>query len=328
MWGSTILPGVTVGKRFSPAMFAAAQPRAVWVVIVNYNTARLLEQCLASLRESRLDRPCSVFVVDNRSQDDSRALVREHFPDVVLLECERNLGFARANNLALRRILALVPEANQAEHAVLLLNTDCFVHPETLRELLRVLDEERDVGIVGPKLLRPDGSLDLACRRSFPTPAAAFWKLTGLAQLFPHSRRFAQYNLTYLDPDQPADVDAVSGACLLTRLQTIAQVGLLDESYFMYGEDLDWAYRIKARGWRVRYCPTAVAVHLKGGSWGRRDPRVLWEFYRAMLLFYRRHYAPRNRQLLNLLVYTGVYLRFALALFGLLLRRFRSDFTD
>lgn len=324
MWDGTTSPGATVAETgFVPAATTATQPRGVWVVIVNYNTAELLERCLVALRQSDLDRACSVFVVDNGSQDGSSELVRSRFPDVTLLECGRNLGFARANNLALRRILAWLPQDVRRDHAVLLLNTDCFVRPDTLRQLVAVLDGEPDVGIVGPKLVRADGRLDLACRRSFPTPLTALWKLAGLASLFPRSQRFGRYNLTYLDPDQSAEVDAVSGACMLVRVEAIVQAGLLDEAYFMYGEDLDWAYRIKARGWRVRYEPRAVALHLKGGSWGRRDPRVLREFYRAMVLFYRRHYAGRYPRVVDGLVYAGISARFLLALVGLWLRRFR-----
>jgi GT2 family glycosyltransferase len=293
----------------------------VWVVVVNYNTAGLLDRCLTALRASELDRPCTAFVVDNGSEDGSVALVRERFPEVVLLEAGRNLGFARANNLALRRILALIPDCARRTHAVLLLNSDCFVEPATIRRLVAVLDREPDVAVVGPKLVLPDGRLDAACRRSFPTPMTALWKLTGLARLFPRSRRFGRYNLTFYDPDEPLEVDAVSGACMLVRLQAVAEAGLLDEAFFMYGEDLDWAYRIKQRGWRVRYEPAARAVHVKGGSWGRRDPRVLWEFYRAMALFYRRHFAWRQPWPVRCLVYAGIGMRFGVALLALGVRR-------
>jgi len=322
MSGSTISRGVTSSERvLQPPAVTAAAPQGVWVIVVNYNTADLLERCLEALRATQLDRPCTVFVVDNGSRDASVARVRERFPEVVLLETGANVGFARANNLALRRVLAFVPEQVRRAHAVLLVNSDCFVEPETIQRLVGVLDREPDVAVVGPKLVLPDGRLDLACRRSFPTPATALWKLTGLARVFPGSRRFARYNLTFCDPDEPLDVDAVSGACMLVRLQAVVEAGLLDEAYFMYGEDLDWAYRIKQRGWRVRYEPAARAVHLKGGSWGRRDPRVLWEFYRAMALFYRRHYAAHQPVLLRWLVYAGIGMRFGVALLGLVVRR-------
>ncbi len=322
MWDSTTLPGVISGERvLQPASVTADASRGVWVVVVNYNTAGLLERCLQALRASSLDRPCTVMVVDNGSRDGSVELLRERFPEVLLLETGHNIGFARANNVALRRILALVPERIRHKHAVLLLNSDCFVEPDTIQRLVAVLDSDPGVAIVGPKLVLPDGRLDLACRRSFPTPGSAFWKLTGLATLFPRNRWLGRYNLTFLDPDTPADIDAVSGACMLVRLSAIAEAGLLDEAYFMYGEDLDWAYRIKTRGWRVRYEPAARALHLKGGSWGRRDPRVLWEFYRAMVLFYRRHYASRQPWPVQALVYAGIGARFLLALVALAVRR-------
>jgi len=325
MSGSTTWRGARGRESaIQPVAVTATAPRGVWVVIVNYNTAGLLERCLTAVSASCLDRPLSVLVVDNDSQDNSVEMVRRQFPQVLVLETGRNLGFARANNVALRRILALLPELVRCGHAVLLLNSDCFVEPETIARLVAVLDREPTVAVVGPKLVLPDGRLDLACRRSFPTPESALWKLTGLATLFPRSRRFGRYNLTCYDPDQPLEVDAVSGACMLVRLRAIEEVGLLDEAYFMYGEDLDWAYRIKARGWRVRYEPAARAVHVKGGSWGRRDPRVLWEFYRAMALFYRRHYAPHQSRLLRGLVYAGIGLRFGLALAVLVVRRLAS----
>ncbi|MCS7051069.1 MAG: glycosyltransferase family 2 protein, partial [Thermomicrobium sp.] len=237
MSDSTTSPGVTTveARALQPANVTAGASRGVWVVVVNYNTADLLERCVEALRASRLDRPCTVIVVDNGSRDTSVERVRSRFPDVVLLEVGQNVGFARANNLAVRRILALVPESARWDHAVLLLNSDCFVEAGTIQRLVAVLDEEPDVAVVGPKLVLPDGRLDLACRRSFPTLGSAFAKLTGLASLFPRSRWLARYNLTFLDPDRAADVDAVSGACMAVRLSVIAEVGLLDEAFFMYG---------------------------------------------------------------------------------------------
>jgi GT2 family glycosyltransferase len=294
----------------------------VWVVIVNYNTVDLLARCMRHLLASEVDRPLEVYIVDNGSADDSLQMLRTEYPHVRAIEAGVNLGFARANNLALREILALAAQSQRLDKDyVLLLNTDCFVEPDTLQQLARFLDTHPDAGIVGPKVLLPDGRLDLACRRSFPTPVSALWKLTGLARWFPHHRWFARYNLTYLDPDETLAVDAVTGACMLVRLEAVAQAGVLDEDYFMYGEDLDWAYRIKARGWRVYYHPRARATHIKGGSGGRRRARVVFEFYRAMYLFYRKHYARRSPLLLNLLIYTGIGLRGCLALVVTGLRR-------
>jgi GT2 family glycosyltransferase len=291
------------------------------VIIVNYNTAGLLRQCLIRLFASRIELPMTVYVVDNGSTDESLALVRDRFPAVRTIDAGRNLGFAAANNLALRQILAQEPEGvDRRQRAVLLLNSDCFVEPDTVALATQFLDERVDAGVVGPKLVLRDGRLDLACRRSFPTPSSAFWKLTGLARLFPHSPRVARYNLTYLDPDQTTEVDSVVGAFMLVRLAAIDDAGLLDESFFMYGEDLDWAFRIKEHGWKVFYYPRARALHYKGGSSGRRSYRLIVEFYRAMYLFHRKHYAADTFFLVNLLVTAGIVVRGGAALAQNLLR--------
>lgn len=147
------------------------------------------------------------------------------------------------------------------------------------------------MGAVGPRLLLPDGSLDLACRRSFPSPEVAFYHMSGLARLWPHSPRFGRYNLTYLAPDQEAEVDALVGACMLLRAQVLAEVGLLDEQFFMYGEDLDWCYRIKQYGWRIVYYPRVSIHHYKRAASTRRAIPSIRAFYDAMRIFHRKHYA-------------------------------------
>ncbi|HET9015423.1 MAG TPA: glycosyltransferase family 2 protein [Thermomicrobiaceae bacterium] len=289
--------------------------KRVSVVVVNHNTADLLGECLRRLTASRLDRPLEVFVVDNGSTDGSVALIEREFPGVRLIEAPSNLGFARGNNLALREILSRVGwETDRHEEYVLLLNTDCLVEPDTLQLTAGFLDEHPLVGVVGPRVLLPSGRLDLACRRSFPTPANAFWKLTGLSRAFPHHPRLARYNLTYLDPDATYPVDSVMGAYMLVRLAAIDDAGLLDESFFMYGEDLDWAYRIKKCGWSVFYYPVARVLHYKGASSSRQSYRLIVEFYRAMYLFHRKHYAPRTFVLVNWLVAAGIVARGGYAL--------------
>ncbi|MBI4498184.1 MAG: glycosyltransferase family 2 protein, partial [Chloroflexi bacterium] len=218
-----------------------------------------------------------------------------------------------ANNLALRRygIASDRPDTRPAgggARYVLLLNPDTVVPPTALRDLVAFLDAHPAIGVVGPKVLRPDGRLDLACRRSFPTPAVALYRMVGLSRLFPRSRRFGRYNLTYLDPDQPAEVDAVMGACMMVRSAAIEQAGLLDERFFLYGEDLDWALRIKQQGWKVVYYPQVMVLHHKGASSRRASERSLREFYRAMLIFYRKHYAAQTFFLVNWLIVTAIYL--------------------
>ncbi|HET7037022.1 MAG TPA: glycosyltransferase family 2 protein [Thermomicrobiaceae bacterium] len=291
------------------------------IVIINHNTSELLLECLGRLTNSRTTVPSTIYVVDNGSTDDSLARLAERFPEVVAIAAGRNLGFAGGNNLALRRALADVPPgADRAARAVLLLNSDCFVEPETLARLTRFLDEHPEAGVVGPRLTLPDGRLDLACRRSFPTPASAFWKLTGLARLFPNSPRFARYNLTFLDPGQVAAVDAVVGACMLVRLSAVDDAGLLDEAFFMYGEDLDWAFRIKEQGWQVYYNPAARALHFKGATSSKRSYRLIIAFYHAMYLFHRKHYAARTFVLVNWLIALGIVARGGFALLLNLLR--------
>jgi GT2 family glycosyltransferase len=284
------------------------------LVIVNYNTAALLRRCLRHACASIATHPFTITVVDNGSTDGSLDLVRAEFPRARPLAAGRNLGFAGANNLALRAILAALPPGAAREHEyVMLLNSDLFLAPDTLQVLTDFLEAHPEAGIVGPRVEKPDGTLDLACRRGFPTPANAFFKLTGLSRRFPNHPRLAGYNLTHLDPGHLTEVDAVTGACMLVRVAAIDAVGLLDDAFFMYGEDLDWAYRIKRRGWRVFYCPTSRVLHHKGATSARQSGRMIVEFYRAMYLFHRKHYAPRAPRALNWLVTAGIVARGALA---------------
>jgi N-acetylglucosaminyl-diphospho-decaprenol L-rhamnosyltransferase len=275
----------------------------------------LLCRCLDAVLSSAVPFALDVWVVDNGSTDGSAATVADRYPSVTLIESERNLGFAGANNLALARIIGRWRGADEPPgHAVLLLNSDCFVEPGAIARTARFLAGCLEAGVVGPKVLLPDGRLDLACRRSFPTPASALWKLTGLARWFPDSPRFARYNLTYLDPDETHEVDSVMGAYMLVRMEAIRDAGLLDDTFFMYGEDLDWCFRIKEHGWKVFYVPEAVVQHVKGASSSRQSYRLIVEFYRAMYLFHRKHYAPRTFVLLNWLIAAGIIGRGGLAL--------------
>ncbi len=293
----------------------------VSVIIVNHNTAGLLMQCLSRVLESRLEHPIEVYVVDNASTDNSVSLVKASFPDVKVISAPSNLGFAGGNNLALRQILASMPsDVDRQRRGVLLLNSDCFVEIDTIEKTSRFLDEHPEAGAVGPKLVLRNGDLDLACRRSFPTPSSAFYKLSGLASRYPNNSRFARYNLTFLDPNETVEVDSVVGAFMLVRLAAIDDAGLLDESFFMYGEDLDWAFRIKEHGWKVYYDADAQALHYKGASSSRRSYRLIIEFYRAMYLFHKKHYAPETFALLNWLIAAGIFVRACVAL-GLNLAR-------
>lgn len=266
-------------------------------VIVTYNVRDLLRACLEALCRSEGPLAAEVCVVDNGSRDGSAEMVRASFPQVAVIEDRADSGYAHANNLALRQA---------GGRHVLLLNPDTCLPPAALRAFVRILDDDQTIGAVGPKLIRPDGSLDLACRRSFPTPETALYRMLGLSRRFPVHRRFARYNLTYLDPDQPADVDAVVGACMAIRGVALRRVGLLDERFFMYGEDLDLAIRLKRAGWRIRYDPSVVVLHHKGASSRQATFRARRAFFGAMLRFHRKHYWREHSPVVNALVVAGV----------------------
>lgn len=285
------------------------------IVIVSYNTRNLLRACLHSIEKNNAHHTIMVWVVDNASTDGSAAMVRAEFPWVRLIVSSRNGGFAYANNLAIRAIL------NEAEQAgasgadyLMLLNPDTIVPSGALDGLVDYMEAHPDVGACGPKLLLPDGSLDLACRRSFPTPAVAFYRMIGLSYLFPRHPRFARYNLTYLDENCEADVDAVVGACMLVRAGVVREAGLLDEAFFMYGEDLDWSYRIKQYGWRIMYVPSVTVYHHKRASSSQRPVQTIRWFYDAMRIFHRKHFAATTPALLNAAIEIGITLKEYLSL--------------
>ncbi len=279
------------------------------IIIVNYNTRDLLRNCLVSVVQSQGNLHFEVVVVDNASPDGSAAMVAAEFPQARLITSQINGGFAYANNLGLRQAGfaadgALSPAAPRY---ALLLNPDTVLPATALADMVAVMDARPMVGMAGPKLVRLDGRLDLACRRSFPTPEVSFYRMVGLSKLFPHSRRFGRYNMTFADPDQLLEVDAIVGAFMVVRREAIAQVGLLDEIYFMYAEDLDWAYRIRAKGWLVYYNPAVTVTHVKRAA-SRSSAKAQLEFYRAMDIFYRKYYAASTPFWLHGLIVAGIKL--------------------
>ncbi|MHB0876790.1 MAG: glycosyltransferase family 2 protein [Anaerolineae bacterium] len=264
------------------------------VVIVNYDTRDLLRDCLTSVRESRLGgRSLAVTVVDNGSHDGSADMVEAEFAAVSVVRSD-NLGYPHGNNLGLKRLDARYH---------LLLNPDTLLPPGALALALAHMDEVPEIGALGPRLVLADGSLDPACRRGFPTVLNSMAKFSGLARLFPRSHLLASYNLTYLNEDESADVDSVVGAFMLLRGQALAEIGGLDEAYFMYAEDVDLCYRLKSLGWRVEYWPEITVLHYKraASSKSERAPR---EFYTSMRLFYDKYHAgaaaPGERPLVRL----------------------------
>lgn len=272
----------------------------IGVVIVNYRARDLLRDCLVSLLNGggpSLD----VVVVDNHSEDGSNEMLHAEFPSVTLMALDENVGYGPANNVGVRALLDGESGHERPKH-VLLLNPDTLLPAGAVDILAGYMDSNPQVGAVGPRLVRPDGSLDRACRRGFPSPGVAFYHFLYLDRVFPRSPRFARYNMSYLSESAMAEVDSLVGAFMLIRREALEQSGLFDEAFFMYGEDLDLCFRIKQRGWKVVYNPAATIVHHKGASSKQNSAKANYEFYRAMLLFHRKHYADTTFFAVNWLI--------------------------
>jgi len=283
-----------------------APPCDVAVVILNYNTASLLAACLQSICAAE-DVAVDVCVVDNASSDGSAEMVASTFPQVHLIVNRANVGYSAGNNVGLRR-LGFGDPARAAEalpRYALLLNPDTIVPARAIAEMVAFMDANPQIGAAGPRVRRPDGSLDRACRRSFPTPQVSFYRMTGLSRLFPRSRRFNAYNLEYLPEDAVHAVDSVVGAYMQVRADALAQVGLLDERFFMYGEDLDWAKRIKDAGWQVWYNGRVEITHVKEAA-SSQSAKARVDFYEAMWLFYAKHYRATTSCLLDWAILLGI----------------------
>jgi GT2 family glycosyltransferase len=271
----------------------------VSAIVVSFNVRPLLMDCLRAFYACS-DVPSEAVVVDNASSDGSAEAVASEFPEAKLIRQPYNVGFGRANNAGLQ----------QAEgRFILLLNPDVTVMPGCVGRMADFLLVRPDVGAVGPRLQRPDGTPDLAARRGFPTPSAAFYRLSGLSRVFPNNEKFNRYNMGYLPPSEMHEIDAGTAACLMVRRAAVDRVGFFDPDYFMYGEDLDLCYRLKTGGWKVFYLPTAKAVHLKGESTKQQTDRMLWEFHRAMWTFHHKHYAADLPAFKNGLVWASIWAR-------------------
>jgi N-acetylglucosaminyl-diphospho-decaprenol L-rhamnosyltransferase len=280
-------------------------PLDLEVVIVSHGAEGLLRRCLRSLEEHPAEGEMRVTVVDSGSPDSAPDMVEREFPRVRLIR-RGNIGFSAANNLVLR-------ESEAA--AVLLLNPDTEVYAGTLDAALARLRSEQRIGMVGVKLVTESGELDHACKRSFPTPLGALAHFAGIGRGDGAFAPLNQYRATHLGDEEPGEVDAVNGAFMLCRTDAVREVGLLDEGYWLYMEDLDWCRRFWETGWRVFYEPAGVALHVKGGSSGtRRAPRQEIAFHRGMGRFYRRFEGPEHNPLLNAAVYAGIAAKLAASL--------------
>ncbi len=283
------------------------------VSMVAWNVRELLRSCLDSLFRGTRRVSFSVVVVNNASTENIEGMLRADFPQAEIISNSENVGFARANNQVLRQY------AGRARY-FLLLNPDTVIEPGAVDELVAYLDQRSDVGISGCKLVKPDGTLDWPCKRSIIRPSMFLYRALGLDTRFPKSRRFGRYQLTYLDEDQIHEVDAVVGAFLLIRAQTVEQIGLLDERFFMYGEDLDWCYRARKAGWKVIYYPKVRALHYKSQSSARSSYLMTYWWYRSLWRVYRKHTAPGYMFAVNWAVWGGLCMMCGLSLARNLLR--------
>ena len=275
------------------------------IVIVNYNVEHFLEQCLHSVYTALEGIDGEVWVVDNNSVDGSLAMLERKFPQTKVIANKENVGFARANNQAIRQ--------SEAEY-VLLLNPDTIVEPDTFSKCLDFMDRTPDAGGLGVKMLNGNGEFLPESKRGLPVPSVAFYKIFGLSKLFPKSKKFGAYHLTYLSPDEIHSVDVLAGAFMLMRKSVLDKVGLLDEDYFMYGEDIDLSYRITQGGYKNYYFPETRIIHYKGESTKKSSVNYVYVFYNAMRIFANKHFSQKNAKLFNWLITAAIWFRAFLAL--------------
>ncbi len=289
------------------------------VIIISYNVKEFLQQSILSLKNSLNNIDHEIIVVDNNSVDGSTEILSYKFPEIILIENDINRGFAAACNQGLK--------VSSGEY-LLLLNPDTMIQEDTVQTMIHFFEEVPDAGAAGCKILNADGTLQLACRRSFPKPMVALPKLLGLSKLFPKQKIFGKYNLTYKDPDDLIEVDAVSGSFLMFRRKIFEELGGLDESFFMYGEDLDFCYRIKDAGWKIYYVPDTKIIHYKGESAKLASFDNFITFYRAMDIFVKKHFSKSYSFIFDIVLRFGILFRGIISLVGSFFRKYFILFVD
>lgn len=289
------------------------------IIIVNYNVKYFLEHCLLSVREAVKDINAEIWVVDNHSVDNSMEMVRSKFPEVKCIENKENLGFSKANNQAIK--------LSKGKY-VLLLNPDTVVENDTFKKVIEFMELNADAGGLGVYMIDGKGNFLPESKRGLPKPSVAFYKIFGLSKLFPKSKIFGKYHLTYLNKNEIHQVDVLSGAFMLMRKDVLDQVGLLDEDYFMYGEDIDLSYRITKGGYKNYYFPKTKIIHYKGESTKKSSINYVFVFYRAMVIFAKKHFSHKNARLFSLLINMAIYLRAFLAIFARFTKKIILPLSD
>lgn len=295
------------------------QAPKIAVIIVNYNVVFFLEQCLNSVAKAMEYEPAEVWVVDNQSVDGSVAMVREKFPWVKLIANENNVGFSKANNQAMQQ---------SGCKYQLLLNPDTVIEEDTLKKVVDYMEANPDVGGLGVRMVDGKGVFLPESKRGLPTPAVAFYKISGLSRIFPKSKRFARYHMGNLSEFETNDIEILSGAFMLMRKEALDKVGLLDEAFFMYGEDIDLSYRIIQGGYRNVYFPETRIIHYKGESTKKSSVNYVFVFYRAMVIFAKKHFSQNNAQLFSFFINAAIYFRAGLALLNRFIRTVTLPLVD
>lgn len=273
------------------------------VVIVNYQTFELTKNTIDSIFRYEYPFSYEILVVDNASADDSLAMLQDYFKDkVTFIASKENNGFAAGNNQAL--------EIAQGKY-VLLLNSDTLVWENTLESIYNYMEMHTDVGAAGCRVLLENGELDKACKRSFPNVKNSFFRLFHI----PTASKDNNYNLDDLPDDGIYEIDCLTGAFMFMRSEALDEVGFLDETFFMYGEDIDLCYRIKEAGWKIVYYGESRITHLKGASSKKQKNKLIYEFYRAMYIYYKKHHADESSVIINIIVYIGIIVLCILKLF-------------
>ncbi|MBK8566922.1 MAG: glycosyltransferase [Saprospiraceae bacterium] len=301
-------------------------------IIVNYNVRHFLEQCLISVRNANPDGYLGdVYVVDNKSSDDSAEMVRTHFPEVHLIVNQENTGFAVANNQAIRVSAIRNPEVSgqvpQSKY-VLLLNPDTVVAEDTLSKCVDFMEAHPEAGGLGVKMMDGSGTFLPESKRGFTTPWVAFCKTFGLSAIFPKSRLFGRYHLGFLDNNETHEVDVLAGAFMLLRRSVLDKIGLLDEAFFMYGEDIDLSYRIVQAGYKNYYFADTTVIHYKGESTKKGSLNYVRTFYQAMIIFARKHFQGQQARLFIAMIYGAIWLRAGMTLVGNFFKKSRLPLLD
>ncbi len=270
------------------------------VVIVNYNVKYFLEQCIQSVYRASHDVNTEIIVVDNNSVDGSCSAIEEKFPGVILIRNQQNVGFSKANNQGILKAKGKY---------ILFLNPDTVVQEDTLKKCHQFMEKHEEAGCLGVKMIDGKGNFLPESKRALPTPEVAFYKIFGLASLFPKSKRFGRYHLGFLDRNKTHSIDILSGAFMFIRKEALEKAGFLDESFFMYGEDIDLSYRVLQAGYKNYYYPDTTIIHYKGESTKKGSINYVLVFYRAMIIFARKHFTKRNARLFSTLIQFAIYIR-------------------